>query len=77
MTTSEVIGKNFLELVDNIRAVRNDSIVPGIGLITFPQLKLLRVLTRQFPDGARLKELAGELRLTPGYTLRTDMLSRE
>ena len=52
--------------MDNIRAVRNDSIAPGIGLITFPQLKLLRVLTRQFPDGARLKELAGELRLTPG-----------
>ena len=64
-TVSEQIGKNFLELIDHIRAIRNDLVDPAVGHVTFPQLKVLRVLAAH-PDGMKLKELAGELKLTPG-----------
>ncbi len=65
MTKSEMIGKNFLELVDSIRAVRNNSLGKEVLPVTFPQLKLLRVLAKQ-PEGIRQKELAAALKLTPG-----------
>ena len=43
LTNAEMIGKNILELLDSVRAIRYNSGGRDITSVTLPQLKLLRV----------------------------------
>ena len=77
LTNAEMIGKNILELLDSVRAIRYNSGGRDITSVTLPQLKLLRVSAKN-PDGVRQKDLAAELKLTPStVSITIDLMVKQ
>lgn len=74
---SEKVWRNLLRLADRL----NSAGVPECDLpnrLPLSQLRVVGVIYDRYPDGVMLKEVADELKLTPGAVSQTvDILVRE
>ena len=76
-TASEHVWRNLLRLADRLSSAANgDSDLPN--RLPLSQLRVVGIIYEHHPEGIMLKEIADQLKLTPGAISQTvDVLVRE